>query len=135
MNKNDRTIKDQKTFYEKVNANDKYEKVNAIIQKTFKRIISEQERSYMKEIWLMTQDCSSRDIQKVYISQGKRKFMPSQVTISKYINEFIDDLGFSLNTDRNKARFNKMRRNNLMSFLGKTYKSPTINTINFSNDK
>ena len=132
MNKNDRTIKDQKTFYEKVNANDKYEKVNAIIQKTFKRIISEQERSYMKEIWLMTQDCSSRDIQKVYISQGKRKFMPSQVTISKYINEFIDDLGFSLNTDRNKARFNKMRRNNLMSFLGKTYKSPTIN---FSNDK
>ena len=132
MNKNDRTIKDQKTFYEKVNANDKYEKVNAIIQKTFKRIISEQERSYMKEIWLMTQDCSSRDIQKVYISQGKRKIMPSQVTISKYINEFIDDLGFSLNTDRNKARFNKMRRNNLMSFLGKTYKSPTIN---FSNDK
>jgi len=115
-----------------MNKNEKYEKVNAIIQKTFKRIISEQEKSYIKEIWLMTQDCSSRDIQKVYISQGKRKFMPSQVTISKYINEFIDDLGFSLNTDRNKARFNKMRRNNLMSFIGKTYKSPTIN---FSNDK
>ena len=95
-----------------------------------KRRIYVEEKNYIREIFLMTQDCSSRDIQKVYISQGKRKIMPSHMTISRYINEFIHELGFSLNTDRNKARFNKMRRNNLMRFLGKNYKSPTIKFAN-----
>jgi len=83
------------------------------------KIISEKERDFMREIFLMAQGCSSRDIQKVYISQGKEKDMPSRVTISKYINEFTK--GIRLNTERDITTFNRIRKNNLLNFIGKNY--------------
>ena len=85
-----------------------------------RRIISTEEKNYIKTLFNMIQDCSSRDIRKVYVSQGRRKDMPSQVTISKYIKEFTEDI--NLNRERDKITFNRVRKNNLIDFIGKNYK-------------